>query len=287
MWTLKWGRARFAIFFDHGFGREENQHAFSVFVLDKAPIQFEAGAVSETPIKGTNMKIQLFLCVAVIGFSADHCLADDITTLDGNKYENIRDVNVKPPGLFFVVGTGDSVKGVRLAFTNLSDDIKNKYHCDSYELALLAARQNRIIYLNKNLAFSLDNLDAARKKAGDEKKMLGFIMEWDSMLKSANPMGRGSDSGLAHFYDVFHDNLVLVFVRHENELDKVPDAVKKGFFGPEEGGFAPNMAVVTADCSQFVCEIPYGGDQSNGQIREQIFREKIAVIKQFAASANK
>jgi hypothetical protein len=41
------------------------------------------------------------------------------------------------------------------------------------------------------------------------------------------------------------------------------------------------MAVVTADCSQFVCEIPYGGDQSNGQIREQIFRQKIAVIKQF------
>ena len=41
------------------------------------------------------------------------------------------------------------------------------------------------------------------------------------------------------------------------------------------------MAVVTADCAQFVCEIPYGGDQSNGQIREQIFWQKIAVIKKF------
>jgi len=80
---------------------------------------------------------------------------------------------------------------------------------------------------------------------------------------------------------VFRDNLVLVFVRHENELDKVPAAVKTGFFGPEEGGFAPNMAVVTADCSQFVCEIPYGGNESNGQIREQIFRKKIAEIKKF------
>jgi len=77
---------------------------------------------------------------------------------------------------------------------------------------------------------------------------------------------------------------VLVFVRHESELDKVPDAVKKGFFGPEEGGFAPNMAVVSPDCSQFICEIPYGGDKSNGQIREQIFRQKIPVIKKFMAA---
>jgi hypothetical protein len=75
--------------------------------------------------------------------------------------------------------------------------------------------------------------------------------------------------------------VVLVFVRHESELGLVPDAVKQGFNGPEEGGFAPNMAVVTADCAQFVCEIPYGGDQSNGQIREPIFRQKIAVIKKF------
>ena len=39
--------------------------------------------------------------------------------------------------------------------------------------------------------------------------------------------------------------------------------------------------MVTADCSQFVCEIPYGGNESNGRIREQIFRQKIAVIKKF------
>ena len=67
----------------------------------------------------------------------------------------------------------------------------------------------------------------------------------------------------------------------KNELDKVPDAVKKGFFGPEEGGFAPNMAVVTADCSQFVCEVPFGGNDSTGAIREPIFRQKIEVIRKF------
>jgi len=60
--------------------------------------------------------------------------------------------------------------------------------------------------------------------------------------------------------------------------------VRKGFSGPDEGGFAPNMAVVTADCSQFVCEIPLGGNNSDGQIREQIFRQKIAVIKKFVES---
>jgi hypothetical protein len=46
------------------------------------------------------------------------------------------------------------------------------------------------------------------------------------------------------------------------------------------------MAVVTADGSQFVCEIPFGGGDSTGSIREKIFREKIAVIKKFAAAQN-
>jgi hypothetical protein len=61
----------------------------------------------------------------------------------------------------------------------------------------------------------------------------------------------------------------------------VPAAVNQGFKGPDEGGWAPNMAVVTADCSQYVCEIPYGGENSTGPIRDQIFRQKIAVIKDF------
>jgi hypothetical protein len=224
--------------------------------------------------------------IAVICCATRLALAEDITTLDGQKYENVQDVAVKHNGLFFVTGSGSSMKGVTVPFSNLPDDLKQKYHYDPYESGLIFARQNQVVHLAKNLAFSLDNLEAAKKKAHDEKKLLGFIMEWDSMLVPAYPLGQGgSDSGLAHFYDVFNDNLVLVFVRHESELGKVPDAVKQGFNGPEEGGFAPNMAVVTADCSQFVCEIPFGGGKdSTWQNREQVFRQKIAVIKKFTAA---
>ena len=229
------------------------------------------------------MKINLSLLfiVAILCCGTAACLADDVTTLDGQQYKNVQDVSLKPNGLFFVYGTQDALHGVTVPYNNLPDDVRDKYHCDPFELGMALARRNETVNLTKNLAFSLDQLDAAEKKAKAEKKLIGFIMEWDSMLIPAQPLYRGSDSGLAHFYDVFHDGMVLVFVRHEDELDKVPAAVKQGFFGPEEGGFAPNMAVVTADCSQFVCEIPYGGDHSNGGVREKIFRDKIAVIKKF------
>ena len=226
------------------------------------------------------MKLKLlYLCAAYC--IACPLLADDITTIDGQKYQNIRSVSLKPKGLFFVVGDGMSMKGVTVPYTNLTDEVREKYHYDPYEISLAFARQNQTVALTRGLAFSLDTLEAAKKKAKDEKKLLGFIMVWDTFYVPSQPMESGSNSGLAHFYDAFHDNLVLVFVSHERELDKVPDAVKKGFAGPEEGGFAPNMAVVTADCSQFVCEIPFGGEHSNGAIRDQIFRQKIADIKKF------
>jgi len=76
----------------------------------------------------------------------------------------------------------------------------------------------------QGLAFSLANLEAAKKKAKAEGKLLGFIMEWDNFFVPAQPMRKGSPGGLAHFYDVFHDALVLVFVRHEDELGSVPAA---------------------------------------------------------------
>jgi hypothetical protein len=41
------------------------------------------------------------------------------------------------------------------------------------------------------------------------------------------------------------------------------------------------MAVETEDCSQFICEIPLGGEHSDGLIREQVFKAKIAEIKKF------
>jgi hypothetical protein len=227
------------------------------------------------------MKIKCLFSFVVLCSAISLSFADDISTLDGQKYENVSSVALQANGLYFIVGSGDSMQGVTVPYSNLPDDIKERYHYDPYEMGLSNARLNRPINLTKNLAFSLDNLEAAKKKAKDEKKMLGFVMEWDSMLIPARPMEQGSQSGLAHFYDVFHDGIVLVFVRHESELNSVPDAVRKGFFGPEEGGFAPNMAVVTADCSQFVCEIPFGGKDSDGKVREEIFRQKIAVINAF------
>jgi hypothetical protein len=228
------------------------------------------------------MKTKCLLSLMLICFAASRSLADDITTLDGQTYKDVKDVSPKPKGLFFVTGDGASMQGVTVAYTNLSPATKDQYHCDPYELAMAFARQNQIVNLNKNLTFSLDHLEAARKKAADEKKLLGFILEWDSMLKPARPVGDYSGNALAHFYDVFHDNMVLVFVRHEDELGKVPAAVSQGFGGPDEGGYAPSMAVVTADCSHYICEIPYSDKNFAG--REQIFRQKIEVIKQFLAA---
>jgi len=209
--------------------------------------------------------------------------AEDITTLDGQKYENVRDVALKPNGLFFVTEADGALKGVTVPYSKLPDEAKEKYHCDPYAFGFALARQNQIIILSTNMAFSLATLEAAKVRAKAEHKPLGFIMVWDNMFgHRSRPMGWGSNEELAHFYEVFHDNLVLVFVHHESELGKVPDAVKTGFFGPDEGGFAPNMAVVTSDCAQFICEIPLGGGKdSTGATREPVFRQKIEVIKKF------
>jgi len=231
------------------------------------------------------MQTKCLLSLALICFAASRSLSDDLTTLDGQKYQDVRDVSLKPNGLFFVAGNGESMRGVTVAYTNLSRATQDKYHYDSYELAMAFARQNQGIYLNKNLAFSLDQLDAARKKAEAEHKLLGFILVWDNFFHPAGPpaqpVGDYSENALAHFYDVFHNNMVLVFVSHERELGKVPAAVSQGFRGPDEGGYAPSMAVVTADCSKFICEVPYSKKDFAG--REQIMRARIAVIKKFLA----
>ena len=234
----------------------------------------------ETFSQLVSLKMKLYLSISLVcaGLAAS---AADITTLDGQKYQEVRNVTLKPTGLFFIIGSGMDAKGITVPYTNLPNEIKEQYHYDPFALGLAHARQNQTVNLNKNMAFSMTTLEAAKKKAKAENKLMGFIMVWDSFFVPAQPMRKGGPDGLAHFYDVFHDALVLVFVRHESELGSVPDAVKTGFNGPDEGGFAPNMAVVTADCSQFVCEIPYGGKDSNGAIREQIFRQKIAVIKAF------
>jgi hypothetical protein len=217
------------------------------------------------------------------GLALVTCRADDLTALNGKKYENVTDVKKLPDGIFFSYTMTNGVSRAKVLFSNLPDDVAQKYNYDPYEEGFYIARQNRPMILGLNRAFRLADLEAAKKKAKAEKKPIGFIMVWDSFFGQFQPMDQGGGNDLAGFYTVFNRALVLVFVRHESELNQVPDAVKKGFFGPEEGGWAPNMAVVNEDCSQFICEIPLGGKGSNGMIREPIFRAKIAVVKKYQA----
>lgn len=147
------------------------------------------------------------------------------------------------------------------------------------------AKFPQIMTLRYNAAFSLSQLEAAKAKARAERKPLGFIMVWDSLFgERADTRLQGGTHGLAHFYRAFNENVVLVFVRHENELGSVPNAVKEGFNGPDEGGFAPNMAVVDATASEFIVEIPYGGADSNGEKRDKVFAAGAAKIDQWLAT---
>jgi hypothetical protein len=212
------------------------------------------------------------------------CRADDIKTLEGRNYENVTEVKKLPDSILFSHTTTNGPQRAKVLFSNLSDDLAKKYGYDPYEEGFYIARQNRPMILGLNRAFRVADLEAAKKKAKAEKKPIGFIMVWDSFFGQFQPMEQGGGNDLAGFYTVFNKALVLVFVRHESELDKVPDAVKRGFSGPEEGGWAPNMAVVNEDCTQLICEIPLGGKGSNGRIREQVFKPKIAEIKKFQES---
>jgi hypothetical protein len=229
-------------------------------------------------------RLPVWCLLLAVGFGLMTCRADDITTRDGKKYADVTEVKKLPDGILFSHTTTNGVARAKVLFSNLPADLAQKYGYDPYEEGFYIARQNRPIIMGLNRAFRLADLEAARKKAQAEKKPIGFIMVWDSFFGQMEPMGQGGGNALAGFYTVFNKAMVLVFVRHESELGNVPEAVKQGFNGPDEGGWAPNMAVVTADCSQFICEIPLGGEHSNGLIREQVFRPKIAEIKKFLAA---
>jgi len=132
-------------------------------------------------------------------------------------------------------------------------------------------------------AFSLSQLDQAKQKAVEERKPLGFVMVWGVFFgHEADTRGSDSVSALIHFYQVFNQNLVLVFVRHETELNTVPAAAQKGFFGPDEGGYAPNMAVTDATATEFIVEIPYSHMDGGG--RDQVFAADAKKIDQWLAT---
>lgn len=221
------------------------------------------------------------LAVAALTFSSARCRAEDITTITGKTYKDISEVKTMPDGIIFSAVSDSGPVRVKVSFSELPEEVKKRHGYDPFEEGLYKARQDKTVSLKLDSAFRMADLPEAKKRAQAEGKMLGFIMVWDQFFRPAHPMGRGGANALAGFYTVFHNSLVLVFVRHESELNLVPAAVRKGFLGPEEGGFAPNMAVVSSDASQFICEIPLGGSNSDGSIRESLFKKKIAEIKNF------
>jgi hypothetical protein len=153
---------------------------------------------------------------------------------------------------------------------------------DRFTDPINAAMNGLSMTLHLSDAYSLSQLDQAKQEAQAERKPLGFIMVWGQFFDhEADPRSKGSDSALVHFYEVFHQNLVLVFVRHETELGMVPAAVRRGFRGPDEGGFAPNMAVTDATAREFIVEIPYRGLDGSG--RDELFAAGGRTIDQWLA----
>ena len=68
------------------------------------------------------MKLSLSISLVCAGFAAS---AADITTLDGQKYEEVRNLTPKRNGLYFTVGSGMDAKGVTVPYTNLPNAIKD------------------------------------------------------------------------------------------------------------------------------------------------------------------
>jgi hypothetical protein len=154
---------------------------------------------------------------------------------------------------------------------------------DHFTAPLQAAMNGPQMTMEPNNAYSLSQLDQAKQEAQLVHKPIGFIMVWGQFFdQPEGPRDTGSVSALVHFYQVFHQNLVLVFVRHESELALVPPAVKEGYGGPDEGGYAPNMAVTDATASEFIVEIPFKNLDAPG--RDQLFAAGGHKIDQWLAT---
>jgi hypothetical protein len=146
---------------------------------------------------------------------------------------------------------------------------------DHFSTALASAKHTMAMSMSMNDAFRLADLEKAKAKAIREKKPLGFILVWetkgDFFNYSTDTRNSYGPSALLHFYKGFNNNVVLVFVRHENELGLVPPAVSQGFSGPDEGGWAPNMAVTDATAQEFIVEIPTSNQDGAG--RDTLFAD--------------
>jgi hypothetical protein len=151
---------------------------------------------------------------------------------------------------------------------------------DHFAAGLEAAKTATNRAVRAGEAFALGQLAEAKTKAQREHKPIGFIMLWGQMFDApASTRTYGGNAALLHFVEAFNESLVLVFVRHETELQNVPAAVAAGFNSPEEGGYAPNMAVVDATASELIVEIPCAGPTGTGVERDAVFKTAAAKIQ--------
>lgn len=204
-----------------------------------------------------------------------------LTSLDGKTYTGVQELKVKPDGLSFMTEVGPQF----IDFLKLDAETQRKYKFDPFAAGLARARKVRPVQLTLASAFRLHDLEKAKAKAIALGKPLGFLMVWDSFFKApGDPRKDYQENYYAHFYHAFKDSCVLVNVRHEDELNKVPPAVGKGFFGPDEGGWSPNICITSPDVKDYICEIPLGGGKESSMAkRHEVFLAKIEVIKAYIA----
>ena len=232
--------------------------------------------------KRCRLREELIVSIFFLLLSGGLCgRAEDITTKSGKKYKNVTNIVNAGNGISFSYTLPSGTYRTKVLFRDLPDDLKNKYY-DPFEESLANAQAIRPISLALNSAFRLSNLEPAKQKAAREHKPLGFIMVWDVMFGGTSyPMGSGANNDLAHFYAASTAAWSLCLSAMRTSW-KAPAAVQKGFFGPEEGGHSPNMAVVSEDASEFICEIPLGmgaDGKSTGASRKPVFRAKMGRSK--------
>lgn len=133
-------------------------------------------------------------------------------------------------------------------------------------------------------AYPLGELQKASDRALSERKPLGFILVRGSLFGTTDafsPRFATSGPALVHYYEAFKDSMILVFVRHEMEMKKVPAAVAAGLAGADQGGFEPRMVVTDATANEMITMIPMGGLKATGLQRDAIFEAGASKVYQW------
>jgi hypothetical protein len=132
--------------------------------------------------------------VAACSLLLGNCLAEDLTTRDGKKYENVREIEPARDGIVFSYGPDGGFARAKVLFKNLSDDLQRKYGYvyDPFEDGLLAARQNRRISLTLNSAFPAVEPGGRQEKGpgGEETARLHHGLGYDVPALQADGLGR-------------------------------------------------------------------------------------------------